>query len=52
MQHAGKRIAPTTKRPDLCRGRHLLTLWRVTGFEPVPGDYQQMLEGYPPPRTR
>ncbi len=35
------------------RGRQLLTLWRITGFEPIPDDYEQALativKAYPPP---
>jgi ABC-type phosphate/phosphonate transport system substrate-binding protein len=34
-------------------GRQVLTLWRITGFEPVPKDYNATLEkiaiAYPPP---
>jgi ABC-type phosphate/phosphonate transport system substrate-binding protein len=34
-------------------GKHLLTLWRLTGFEAVPADFDQMLaqgiKSYPPP---
>jgi ABC-type phosphate/phosphonate transport system substrate-binding protein len=35
-------------------GRHLLMLWRMTAFQPVPGDLHQSLDAilkeYPPPR--
>jgi ABC-type phosphate/phosphonate transport system substrate-binding protein len=35
------------------RGRQLLTLWKITGFEPIPDDYEQALativKAYPPP---
>jgi ABC-type phosphate/phosphonate transport system substrate-binding protein len=35
------------------RGRQLLTLWKLTGFEPVPPDYFEVLadilRNYPPP---
>jgi ABC-type phosphate/phosphonate transport system substrate-binding protein len=35
------------------QGKHLLTLWRLTAFEPVPPDYDQTLaaivKAYPPP---
>ena len=35
------------------RGRQMLTLWKLTGFEPVPADYAQTLadivRAYPPP---
>jgi ABC-type phosphate/phosphonate transport system substrate-binding protein len=35
------------------RGRQLLTLWRITGFEPIPADYESLLtaigKSYPPP---
>jgi len=35
------------------QGKHLLTLWRLTAFEPVPPDYEQTLaaivKAYPPP---
>ncbi len=35
------------------RGRQMLTLWKLTGFEPVPPDYRQRLaaiaRAYPPP---
>lgn len=34
-------------------GRQLLTLWKLTGFQAIPGDYDQMLadimKAYPPP---
>ena len=34
-------------------GRQLLTLWKITGFEPVPADYDQVIRDiavrYPPP---
>jgi ABC-type phosphate/phosphonate transport system substrate-binding protein len=37
-------------------GRQLLTLWKLTGFEPVPADYEQTLtdivKAYPPPGVR
>jgi ABC-type phosphate/phosphonate transport system substrate-binding protein len=36
-------------------GRQLLTLWRLTGFEPVPMDYEKMLgtidKAYPEPKN-
>ena len=36
-------------------GRQLLTLWKLTGFEPVPADYQEtldrILKAYPAPRA-
>ncbi len=35
-------------------GRQLLTLWRLSGFEPVPNDYEKNLkaiaQAYPPPK--
>ena len=35
-------------------GRQLLTLWKITGFEPVPSGFEQNLQevakAYPPPR--
>jgi ABC-type phosphate/phosphonate transport system substrate-binding protein len=37
-------------------GRQLLTLWKLTGFEPVPNDYEQTLaaiaKAYPPPGAK
>jgi ABC-type phosphate/phosphonate transport system substrate-binding protein len=37
-------------------GRQLLTMWKLTGFESVPKDYEEMLRGivkdYPPPKTK
>jgi len=37
-------------------GRQLLTMWKLTGFEPVPKDYEQMLRSivkdYPPPKSK
>ena len=37
-------------------GRQLLTMWKLTGFEPVPKDYEEMLRGivkdYARPKTK
>jgi hypothetical protein len=37
-------------------GRQLLTLWKLTSFEPVPDDYAQtlanILRSYPPPPSQ
>ena len=37
-------------------GRQLLTLWKLTGFEPVPEDYEKQLksiiEFYSPPKSK
>jgi ABC-type phosphate/phosphonate transport system substrate-binding protein len=37
------------------RGRHLLMLWKLTGFEPIPPDFDQTVaniaKAYPPPET-
>jgi len=37
-------------------GRQLLTMWKLTGFEPVPVDYEQGLKtiakDYPPPKSK
>ena len=37
-------------------GRQLLTLWRMSGFEPIPKDYDQILaeivKAYPPPAPK
>jgi len=37
-------------------GRQLLTMWKLTGFEPVPEDYEQSLKAiakdYPPPKSK
>jgi ABC-type phosphate/phosphonate transport system substrate-binding protein len=36
-------------------GRQLLTLWKMTGFEPIPADYEQLLidvaKNFPPGKT-
>jgi len=41
---------------DSADGRQVLTMWKLTGFERVPRDYDQQLEDilkvYPPPRDR
>jgi ABC-type phosphate/phosphonate transport system substrate-binding protein len=40
---------------DTALGRQLLTLWKLTGFEAVPADYDQTLKAivkaYPPPKV-
>jgi ABC-type phosphate/phosphonate transport system substrate-binding protein len=37
-------------------GRQLLTMWKLTGFEPVPKDYEEklrsILKDYPPPKNK
>jgi len=37
-------------------GRQLLTMWKLTGFEPVPEDYEKQLKSiadvYPPPKSK
>jgi ABC-type phosphate/phosphonate transport system substrate-binding protein len=46
-------LARTTQDPD---GQRLLNLWKLTGFEPVPSDYEQELAAiakrYPPPKSK
>jgi ABC-type phosphate/phosphonate transport system substrate-binding protein len=41
---------------DSALGRQLLTLWKLTGFEPVPADYEQTLKAiakaYPAPAAK
>jgi ABC-type phosphate/phosphonate transport system substrate-binding protein len=42
------------RAPDTADGRQVLTLWKLTGFERVPRDYDEELKdivkAYPPPR--
>ena len=37
-------------------GRQLMTLWKLTAFEPIPADYEQTLtdivKAYPPPEVQ
>ena len=37
-------------------GRQLLTMWKLTGFEPVPEDYEKQLKSiakdYPPSKSK
>jgi ABC-type phosphate/phosphonate transport system substrate-binding protein len=44
------------RAPDSADGRQVLTMWKLSGFERVPRDYEQQLEDilkvYPPPRDR
>jgi len=44
------------KAPDTADGRQVLTMWKLTGFERVPKDFEQQLEDilkvYPPPGGR
>lgn len=43
------------KADDSAEGRQTLTTWKLTGFEAIPKDYQQLVESirkvYPPPKS-
>ena len=47
--------AALKKAPDTPEGRQMLTLWKLTGFEDVPKDYDKdladILKTYPPPKN-
>ena len=47
--------AALKKSPDTPEGRQMLTLWKLTGFEDVPKDYDKdladILKTYPPPKN-